>query len=151
MSTNTDETKERNEEIIRELRNIVSQGDPNMKYTKISEISQGCSGTVYSTVKMKTGLEVVIKQINLTEEIRKELITKLSVLQEKKHLNIVNCLDSYLVGDELWVIMEYLAVGCLTGIINKHCFYENEISAVCREAILDYVQKYPKNETKGHL
>ncbi|XP_076326058.1 serine/threonine-protein kinase PAK 3-like isoform X2 [Tachypleus tridentatus] len=110
-----------------------------------------CSGTVYSTVKMKTGLEVVIKQINLTEEIRKELITKLSVLQEKKHLNIVNCLDSYLVGDELWVIMEYLAVGCLTGIINKHCFYENEISAVCREAILDYVQKYPKNETKGHL
>ncbi|XP_076354358.1 uncharacterized protein LOC143249041 isoform X5 [Tachypleus tridentatus] len=134
MLTSADETKERNEEIMRELINIVSQGDPNEKYTKISEIGQGCSGTVYSAVETKTGLEVVIKQINLTKEIRKELlITELSVLQEKKHPNIVNYLDSFIVGDELWIIMEFLEVGCLTGIINEICFCESVISAVCKE------------------
>ncbi|XP_076355191.1 uncharacterized protein LOC143249360 isoform X2 [Tachypleus tridentatus] len=142
MSTSSDETKERNEEIMRELRNIVSQGDPNEKYIKISEIGQGCSGTVYSAVETETGLEVVIKQINLTEEIRKELlITELSVLQEKKHPNIVNYLDSFIVGDELWIIMEYLEVGCLTNVINETCFCESEISAVCKEVLkgLDFL------------
>ncbi|XP_076355170.1 serine/threonine-protein kinase PAK 1-like isoform X2 [Tachypleus tridentatus] len=92
-----------------------------------------CSGTVYSAVETETGLEVVIKQINLTEEIRKGLlITELSVLQEKKHQNIVNYLDSFIVGDELWIIMEYLEVGCLTNVINETCFCESEISAVCK-------------------
>ncbi|XP_076355213.1 serine/threonine-protein kinase Pak-like isoform X2 [Tachypleus tridentatus] len=94
----------------------------------------GCSGTVYSAVETETGLEVVIKQINLTEEIRKELlITELSVLQEKKHPNIVNYLDSFIAGDELWIIMEYLEVGCLTNVINETCFCESEISAVCND------------------
>ncbi|XP_076316987.1 serine/threonine-protein kinase Pak-like [Tachypleus tridentatus] len=96
-----------------ELRSIISEGDPNKKYTKISKIGQGCSGTVYSAIEIETGLEVIITQINLTQQIRKELlITELSVLQEKKHPNIVNYLDSYLVGDELWVLkgLEFLHV-----------------------------------------
>jgi serine/threonine protein kinase len=65
---------------------------------------------------MNTGAEVAIKQMNLGLQPKKELIiNEILVMRENKHQNIVNYLDSYLVGEELWVVMEYLAGGSLTG------------------------------------
>ncbi|XP_076357624.1 serine/threonine-protein kinase Pak-like [Tachypleus tridentatus] len=118
------------------LRSIVSEGDPNEKYTKMKQISQGGSGTVYTAIATDTGLEVAVKKINITKQPRKDfIITELLIMKKYKHPNIVNYLDSFLDGDELWVIMEYLAVGCMTEVLAKTCLYENEIAAVCKELL----------------
>lgn len=62
------------------------------------------SGTVYTAKERSTALEVAIKQMNLANQPKKELIiNEILVMREKKHPNIVNYLDSYLVEDELWV------------------------------------------------
>ena len=48
--------------------------------------------------------EKAVKKMNLPSQPKKELIiNEIIVMREHKHHNIVNYLDSYLKGDELWV------------------------------------------------
>uniref|UniRef100_A0A3Q1BIW1 non-specific serine/threonine protein kinase n=1 Tax=Amphiprion ocellaris TaxID=80972 RepID=A0A3Q1BIW1_AMPOC len=124
------------EEIMDKLRTIVSIGDPKKKYTRYEKIGQGASGTVYTAIDVSTGQEVAIKQINLQKQPKKELIiNEILVMKEMKNPNIVNFLDSFLVGDELFVVMEYLAGGSLTDVVTETCMDEAQIAAVCREVL----------------
>uniref|UniRef100_A0A6Q2Z320 non-specific serine/threonine protein kinase n=1 Tax=Esox lucius TaxID=8010 RepID=A0A6Q2Z320_ESOLU len=135
-------SKMTDEEILERLRSIVSVGDPKKKYTRFEKIGQGASGTVYTAIDIATGQEVAIKQMNLQQQPKKELIiNEILVMRENKNPNIVNYLDSYLVGDELWVVMEYLAGGSLTDVVTETCMDEGQIAAVCRECLqaLDFL------------
>uniref|UniRef100_A0A1A9X1N8 non-specific serine/threonine protein kinase n=1 Tax=Glossina brevipalpis TaxID=37001 RepID=A0A1A9X1N8_9MUSC len=132
----TKKKKMSDEEILEKLRTIVSVGDPNRKYTKMEKIGQGASGTVYTAIESSTGMEVAIKQMNLSQQPKKELIiNEILVMRENKHPNVVNYLDSYLVSEELWVVMEYLPGGSLTDVVTETCMDEGQIAAVCREVL----------------
>ena len=124
------------EEILEKLRTIVSVGDPTRKYAKMEKIGQGASGTVYTAIESSTGMEVAIKRMNLSQQPKKELIiNEILVMRENKHPNVVNYLDSYLVHEELWVVMEYLPGGSLTDVVTETCMDEGQIAAVCREVL----------------
>jgi len=132
------------EEILTRLRQIVTVGDPNRKYTKMEKIGQGASGTVYTAIETATGCEVAIKQMNLQQQPKKELIiNEIIVMKSNKHPNVVNFLDAYLVSEELWVTMEYLPGGSLTDVVTETCMDEGQIAAVCREVLqaLDFLHK----------
>jgi len=132
------------EEILARLRQIVTVGDPNRKYTKMEKIGQGASGTVYTAIETATGMEVAIKQMNLQQQPKKELIiNEIIVMKSNKHPNVVNFLDAYLVSEELWVTMEYLPGGSLTDVVTETCMDEGQIAAVCREVLqaLDFLHK----------
>lgn len=52
------------------------------------------SGTVYTAIDVATGQEVAIKQMNLQQQPKKELIiNEILVMRENKNPNIVNYLD----------------------------------------------------------
>ncbi|XP_034736824.1 serine/threonine-protein kinase PAK 2b [Etheostoma cragini] len=124
------------EEIMDKLRTIVSIGDPKKKYTRYEKIGQGASGTVFTAIDVATGQEVAIKQINLQKQPKKELIiNEILVMKELKNPNIVNFLDSFLMAEELYVVMEYLAGGSLTDVVTETCMDEAQIAAVCRECL----------------
>jgi serine/threonine protein kinase len=62
------------------------------------------SGTVYIAIEVATGREVAIKQMNLSQQPKKELIiNEIIVMRDNQNANVVNYLDSFLVNEELWV------------------------------------------------
>jgi p21-activated kinase 1 len=97
---------------------------------------KSASGVVYIAVEIATGQEVAIKQMKLAAQPKKDLIiNEIMVMKEHKHPNVVNYKDSYLVDDELWVVMEYLAGGNLTDVVTETMMTEPNIAAVCKEVL----------------
>lgn len=74
--------------------------------------------------------------MNLDQQLRKEvIINEILVMREAQHKNIVNFIDSFLVINELWVVMEYMEGGSLTDVVTTSMMTESQISTVCRETL----------------
>uniref|UniRef100_A0A2K6A5W0 non-specific serine/threonine protein kinase n=1 Tax=Mandrillus leucophaeus TaxID=9568 RepID=A0A2K6A5W0_MANLE len=56
---------------------------------------------------------------------------KVVIMRDYQHENVVEMYNSYLVGDELWVVMEFLEGGALTDIVTHTRMNEEQIAAVC--------------------
>lgn len=90
---------------------------------------------VFVAKTLLNGKKVAIKQMDLSQQPRKELIVnEIIVMRESQHPNVVNFLDAFLVrGSELWVVMEYMEGGALTDVIENNKLEENQIAAICLE------------------
>lgn len=121
-------------DIVERLNAICSSGDPMKKYKNLNKIGQGASGGVYTANEVGTNRCVAIKQMNLEQQPKKDLIiNEILVMKDSKHKNIVNFMDSYLRQGDLWVIMEYMEGGSLTDVVTFNLMTEGQIAAVCRE------------------
>lgn len=66
----------------------------------------------------------------------KLVITEIRIMKTSHHPNIVQYIDSYIVGDQLWVVMEFMGGGCLTEVLEQfeHVkLTEAQIALACRE------------------
>ena len=133
-------------DIVARLNAICSAGDPTKLYRNLSKIGQGASGGVYTANDLRTNQCVAIKQMNLEQQPKKDLIiNEILVMKDSKHKNIVNFIDSFLRQGELWVIMEYMEGGSLTDVVTFNIMGEGQIAAVCREACYFNFQWYSLN------
>ncbi|ODM15049.1 Serine kinase ste20 [Aspergillus cristatus] len=115
---------------------ICTPGDPTQMYYNLNKIGQGASGGVFTAYERVTHSCVAIKQMNLELQPKKDLIiNEILVMKDSKHKNIVNFLDSYLYGLDLWVVMEYMEGGSLTDVVTYNIMSEHQIAAVCRETL----------------
>ncbi|KAK5946764.1 signal transducing kinase of the PAK [Knufia obscura] len=133
-------------EIATRLRAICSPGDPTTRYFNLQKIGQGASGGVYTAYEAGTKRCVAIKQMNLEQQPKKDLIiNEIIVMRESKHQNIVNFMDSFLHEGDLWVVMEYMQGGSLTDVVTFNIMSEAQIAAVCREVLYGLQHLHSKN------
>ncbi|THX55401.1 serine/threonine protein kinase [Aureobasidium pullulans] len=130
------QSQQQNGEIIAKLNAICTPADPTKKYRNLNKIGQGASGGVFTAYEVGTNKCVAIKQMNLEQQPKKDLIiNEILVMKDSKHKNIVNFMDSYLVKGDLWVVMEYMEGGSLTDVVTFNMMSEPQIAAVCRETL----------------
>ncbi|KAJ3296769.1 Protein kinase [Rhizoclosmatium sp. JEL0117] len=126
-------------QLAEKLREIVSVGDPTVLYQRVKQLGEGASGKVYLARPVSTLTSpplVAIKQMNLKKQPRKELlVNEIRFMKELRHPNVVSYLDSFLVRDDLWLVLEYMEGGKLTDIIDNSPLTEAHIAAVCFETL----------------
>ncbi|KAF1995372.1 Pkinase-domain-containing protein, partial [Amniculicola lignicola CBS 123094] len=123
-------------DIIAKLNAICTNADPTLRYKNFTKIGQGASGGVFTAYEVGTNNCVAIKQMNLEQQPKKDLIiNEILVMKDSKHKNIVNFMDSFLVKGDLWVVMEYMQGGSLTDVVTFNIMSEGQIAAVCRETL----------------
>ena len=123
-------------DIVDRLKRICTDADPREMYRNLNKIGQGASGGVYTAYERGTNRCVAIKQMNLEQQPKKDLIiNEILVMKDSHHANIVNFMDSFLVGGDLWVVMEYMEGGSLTDVVTFNIMSEGQIAAVCRETL----------------
>lgn len=130
------------EEFRNALKVIVSRGDPRSDLKCFVQIGEGSTAVVMTALQISTGRRVAIKRMDIMKQQRRELLfNEVVIMRDYEHPNIVKMFGSYLVGDELWVIMEYMLGGALTDIITQTRMEESMIATVCLQCLnaLEYL------------
>ncbi|NXV60358.1 PAK4 kinase, partial [Molothrus ater] len=100
------------------LQMVVDPGDPRSYLDNFIKIGEGSTGVVCIATVRGSGQLVAVKKMDLRKQQRRELLfNEVVIMRDHQHENVVQMYNSYLVGDELWVVMEFLEGGALTDIV----------------------------------
>jgi serine/threonine protein kinase len=123
------------------LQLVVDGGEPLGRFSGAAKIGEGSTGTVYVARDLHApgAALVAIKKMNLHRQQRRELLfNEVVIMRDFRHTHIVDMHASYLVGDELWVVMEYLAGGSLTPLATHASIHFHSFCIMLR-ALFKYV------------
>ncbi|OWA54689.1 Serine/threonine-protein kinase PAK 7 [Hypsibius exemplaris] len=117
---------------------VVNPADPEQLLTDFQPIGEGSTGIVCIAREIgdEDGQYVAVKKMDLRKQQRRELLfNEVVIMRDHHHPNIVEMYDSYLKGDELWVVMEYLEGGALTDIVTSSRLEEDQIATVAVQCL----------------
>uniref|UniRef100_A0A8D2JJ42 non-specific serine/threonine protein kinase n=1 Tax=Varanus komodoensis TaxID=61221 RepID=A0A8D2JJ42_VARKO len=118
------------------LQMVVDPGDPRTYLDNFIKIGEGSTGIVCIATVKSSGKLVAVKKMDLRKQQRRELLfNEVVIMRDYQHENVVEMYNSYLVGDELWVVMEFLEGGALTDIVTHTRMNEEQIAAVCQSVL----------------
>jgi len=120
------------------LDQLVSQEDPTQLFMDMKKIGEGAAGEVFVATSRSDGKKVAVKKMALNGESLKLLITEISIMKSSHHDNVVDYIASYIVEEQLWVVMEFMGGGCLTEVLEQFAnvkMTEGQIALVCLETL----------------
>lgn len=137
------------EDVYKELEDLISKEDPRKRFINLVEIGQGSSGTVAVGTDITTGKQVAVKKMILSKGINQIFVVKAEIMFMKmsQHKNIIGYIESYIVNNVLWCVMEYMEAGDLTELIrtSRKIMSERHIAIILREILegLNYLHTQP--------
>ncbi|XP_030627825.1 serine/threonine-protein kinase PAK 6b [Chanos chanos] len=131
-----EEPKVSHEQFKAALQMVVDKGDPRTYLEHFVKIGEGSTGVVCIAREKHSGKQVAVKMMDLRKQQRRELLfNEVVIMRDYRHKNVVEMYKSALVGEELWVIMEYLQGGALTNIVSETRLTEEQIATVCESVL----------------
>ncbi|KAM4713209.1 serine/threonine-protein kinase PAK 5 isoform 2-T2 [Anableps anableps] len=131
-SSDTQPSRVSHEQFRAALQLVVNPGDPREYLDNFIKIGEGSTGIVCIASEKHSGKQVAVKKMDLRKQQRRELLfNEVVIMRDYHHENVVDMYNSYLVGDELWVVMEFLEGGALTDIVTHTRMNEEQIATVC--------------------
>lgn len=124
--------------------------DPETLYEKQEIIGKGAFGKVYKGICKKTKKPVAIKIIDLedAEDEIEDIQQEISVLSQCESPYVTRYYGSFLKGQKLWIIMEFLAGGSISDLMKPGPLDEGMCAIVIRELLK--ALEYLHNEGKIH-
>jgi len=112
-------------EKIKKLKELyVVKGDPLLKYNIMNKsIGKGAVGEVFFATNKENEQKVAIKKLQLERRGKDRLpfiLREIEIIATSSHENIVGYIESYEMGPELWVVMEYMSNGSLYDLVKLH-------------------------------
>ena len=92
------------------------------RYELLEKLGQGTMGRVHRARRRADGVEFVVKQIGLSgfsETSRADILNEVCVMRQLEHPNVVAYEESFVLDDELSIVMEHLVGGDMGGAIKS--------------------------------
>ncbi|KAI4316747.1 hypothetical protein L6164_024695 [Bauhinia variegata] len=96
------------------------------KWQKGQLIGRGTFGSVYHATNLETGASCAMKEVDIipddpkSAECIKQLEQEVKILRQLNHPNIVQYYGSDIVGDHLYIYMEYVHPGSINKFVREH-------------------------------
>jgi len=128
------------------LDDIVNKEDADKRYFNKKHLAEGSFGEVFVALDIKTLERVALKTMDLNENYEADLATEIVMMKSLTHNNIVKYIDSCIVGDKLWLVMEFMSGGSVTDILEHYPtlkMNDAEIAFIMLESLkaLDYMHR----------
>lgn len=101
------------------------------------------AGEVFLAVDAATGEKVAVKRLQTQRRGQDRLpfiLREIEIIATSAHPNIVRYIESFHMGEELWVVMEYMSAGSLYDIVKEYSngirFSESHVSYIIHELLL---------------
>eukprot|EP01113_Clastostelium_recurvatum_P039690 TRINITY_DN6082_c0_g1_i2.p1 TRINITY_DN6082_c0_g1~~TRINITY_DN6082_c0_g1_i2.p1 ORF type:complete len:470 (-),score=91.96 TRINITY_DN6082_c0_g1_i2:157-1566(-) len=121
--------------------------DPDAAFQLEEKLGEGAFGVVYRALHKDTGYTLAIKKVPVDKEQTASITKEIEILKKCNSPNVVSYLGSCYKGDELWILMDYCALGSLRDVMEccGRTLKESEIAAVCAGALQGLVHLHNLN------
>eukprot|EP00727_Mastigamoeba_balamuthi_P007229 m51a1_g3126 putative p21-activated protein kinase (1692) ;mRNA; r:238069-245770 len=102
------------------LTDLAANEDLSDKYTDRWKLGEGAAGDVCVATMKGTGRKVVIKSRTINSQNAKLIAAEISMVRSFRHPNIIEYIESYIVGSTLHIVVDYVEFGCLTDLLDLY-------------------------------
>jgi serine/threonine protein kinase len=121
--------------VVSVLKEVVEPTDPRNNLCEVGILGTGSSSTVLQVYQTSLRRTMALKRMIIKKQQRPELlINELTVMKRCLHPNIIEFHGSYLVEEEVWILMECCR-GSLTDHLIKNRLIEESIATISKQCL----------------